>query len=201
MPLDWPDHIMRTPTDERKRDNVYDVTLSRAFDDLETQLDRIGVDSFDYDFDADQRQTDKRPYSRASPQDPGFVLTWKKNDVEYAAACDEYDSLRGNVRTVGLWLEEKRKMEKRPVKTGESEFANARLPPGDGEAHEVPSASEDQPMSDPYAVLGLSEEADDEAVNAVARRLMRKHSPDSNEEPDREKFKRVKEAKEEILNE
>lgn len=44
---------------------------------------------------------------------------------QYAGACDRFSRLRDNVRTVGLYVRKKRKMEQRPVVTGESELANA----------------------------------------------------------------------------
>lgn len=161
--LDWPVGFERTNPSERTRNNNYDVTLARSFDDLEAELKRLGVDDYRYEFDARQRKRDNRPYARANPDDPSFVLKWTMDGEQYAVACDRYSRLRDNVRTVGHYLREKRKMEGRPVATGESEFANARLPPADEDAV---VASGTVP---PHIVLGVDKDASDNEVQQAFR--------------------------------
>jgi hypothetical protein len=194
--LDWPPNFERTPERERTRNNSYDVSLSKAFTDLETELDRLGVDAHRYGFDARQRKRDQRPYSRANPDDPSFVLRWKMGGDQYAVACDRYSRLRDNVRTVGLYLHEKRKMEGRPVATGESEFANARLPPGDESREAVVVA--DGAAKPPHEVLDVAEDAPEDVVRAVARRLAANAHPDQG--GDVEQYKRIQNAKEMMLS-
>ena len=196
--LDWPAGFERTRPFEQSPNNRYELSLSEAFDELEKELDRLGVviDSdgqtgYRYSFDAQQRKTDQRPYSRASPDDPGFVLRWTMDGHDYAVACDRYTRLRDNVRTVGLYVREKRKMEQRPVETGESEFANARLPPGDGETDVVVA------REPPHAVLDVARDADPAVVKAAARQLKKKHHPDAG--GDEERFKRVVDAEQALL--
>ncbi|SNZ18222.1 hypothetical protein SAMN06269185_3299 [Natronoarchaeum philippinense] len=190
--IDWPADFARTPTGERERNRKYDVTLAQALDDLEAELDRLGVDDWRLSTAAQQRQRDQRPYSRANPDDPGVVVRWSMDGNQYAVACDRYTKLRDNVRTVGLYIHEKRKMEQRPVETGESEFANARLPPADDE--DVIEATEP-----PHEILGVAPDAPDEVVRAVARRLSADLHPDTGD-GDVEKYKRVQEAKEAMLD-
>lgn len=191
--IDWPAGFEQTPESERSRNNKYSTSLSKAFDDLETELERLGVDEFRYSFDARQRKTDQRPYARANPDDPGFVLRWTMDGEQYAVACDRYTRLRDNVRTIGLYLKEKRKMEQRPVETGQSEFANARLPPGDEDADIVAG------QRPAHEVLGVDADADrDEIVNAYREQVAKTH-PDNGGDP--EEFKRVVRAKETLLNE
>lgn len=36
----WPPNFERRPSQERSRNNNYDVTLARVFDDLEAELER-----------------------------------------------------------------------------------------------------------------------------------------------------------------
>jgi len=192
--VDWPPGFDRTPPQDRSQNNRYQTSLSKAFDDLERELDRLGVGDFRYSFDADQRKTDQRPYARANPDHPGFVLRWTMNEAQYAVACDRYSKLRDNVRTVGLYLQEKRKMEQRPVATGESEFANARLPPGDPDSEAVIVG----PEPDPHEVLGFAPNADPEVVNAAAKQLLKKNHPDQG--GDVNQFKRVQLARKKLVD-
>jgi len=191
--IDWPTGWTRTPPGDRQRDSKYSTSLSKAFRDLETELDRIGVDSYRYSFDAQQRKTDQRPYTRANPDDPGFVLRWKMDGAEYAVACDHYTSLRGNVRTIGLYLQEKRRMENRPVETGESEFANARLPPADEDTDAVVAG---EPPA--HTILGVDRDASPEKIRAAYRERVKETHPDQG--GDEAEYQRVQEAREELLD-
>ena len=195
--LDWPPNFKRTPERERTRNNSYDVSLSKAFSDLETELDRLGVDDHRYGFDARQRKRDQPPYSRANPDDPSFVLRWTMGGDQYAVACDRYSRLRDNVRTVGLYLREKRKMEGRPVATGESELANARLPPGEGEDADAVVVVE--PSKEPHEVLDVAPDADSDVVNAVYRAKVKEVHPDA-PEGSQAAFKRLQRARKAMLD-
>lgn len=192
--IDWPAGFDRHDESERTRNNSFEVSLSKAFDDLEAELDRLGVDEYRYEFDADQRKTDNRPYARASPDDPSFVLRWTMDGEQYAVACDRYSRLRDNVRTVGHYIREKRKMESRPVATGESEFANARLPPGDDERDKIVARPPDE---DPHEVLGVAPDAPEGVIKAAARELKKENHPDNGGST--AEFQRVVEAEEELL--
>lgn len=189
MTVGWPVQFGdRTSAGQRSKNRKYEVTLSTAFDDLEGELDRLGVDDYRYSFDAQQRQRDGRPYSRASPDDPAFVLRWTKQGEQYAVGCDAYSRLRDNVRTVGLYVREKRMMEKRDVRTGETEFSNLRLPSGDeAVAGEAP----------PHVVLGVEPDADSETVREAFRERAKEAHADTGGST--EEFIRVKEAKEAML--
>jgi hypothetical protein len=195
MSLDWPPHLDRTPENRRDSGRQFDTDLSDAFDHLEKQLRLLGVDGdeYRYGFDAQARQTDKRPYARASPDDPGFAVYWKLHDQQYVVACDQYAAFPANVRAVGLWMEENRMTEQRPVATTQSQFAAA-LPPGDANPAAV-SATEP-----PHDVLEVAPDASDTAVMGAARRLKAKFHPDSGDQPDEQQFKRVCRAEEAMLD-
>ncbi|TYL37601.1 molecular chaperone DnaJ [Natronococcus pandeyae] len=184
--LEWPPEFDRTPTGNRARNNNFDVSLSKAFDDLEAELSRLDVDEFRYSFDARKRKKDQRPYARANPDDPGFVLRWSMDGEQYAVACDRFSRLRDNVRTVGLYVREKRKMEQRPVVTGESEFANARLPPADEEpiAAEIP----------PHEILDVAPNASESETRRAFRDKIKDAHPDNGGST--AEFRRIKDAKE-----
>ncbi len=187
--IDWPTGWARTPPAEREPNRNFEVSLSKAFDDLEHELDMLDVEDYRYSFDAQQRQRDGRPYARARPDDPGFVLRWRMDESQYAVACDHYSRLRDNVRTIGHYLHEKRKMEQRPVVTGESEFANARLPAGDEETVVA--------TAPPHEILEVAPDASDSVVKAAYRQKMKSAHPDQG--GDQSAMQRVTNARDAML--
>ncbi len=195
MTLDWSPGFDRTQPKNRTWNNHYSVSLAEAFDDLEAEMDRLDVDSYRYSFDADQRKTDQRPYARSNPDDPGFVHRWTMGGDQYAVACDRYRRLRDNVRTIGIYLREKRKMEKRPVETGESEFANARLPPAN-EDDVVIAGSTTKP---PHEILEVDPDADDEIVKAAYRAKAKHAHPDQGGA--RTEWREIQQARKVMLDE
>jgi len=68
------------------------------------------------------------------------------------------------------------------------------LPSGDDEV----VVADDGTTKEPHEVLGVAEDADDEVVRAVARRLAANVHPDQADGDQRE-FKRIQEAKEAML--
>jgi hypothetical protein len=136
-------------------------------------------------------KADGLPKHNANPDDPGFVLRWQTEEENFAVACDYYRNLRDNVRTVYLWVHETRMRSQRPVTTGESEFAAARLPSGDDDAVVA--------QEPPHEVLGVAKDAPADVVEAVARRLKANAHPDSG--GSREEFQRINDAEETLLSE
>ncbi|WP_134671695.1 J domain-containing protein [Halorussus marinus] len=192
--LDWPTDFGRTEPAERTRNNHYGATVRETVDDLETEFDRLNADGWQLATAArHQKQNPKYPYADASPDDPGAVVRWTMNGRRYAVACDAYSRLRDNLRTLYLYVHEKRKMEQRPVKTGESEFANARLPSGEDGTDALVA------REPPHEVLDVAPDADAAVVEAAARRLKKRHHPDAG--GDESRFKRVVDAEEAMLNE
>jgi hypothetical protein len=157
-------------------------------------MDRMGVDDFRASTASGGAYTKSNglPKSRANPDDPGFVLRWSKDGEQFAVACDKYRRLRDNARAVYLWVRETRKRGTRPVKTGDTEFAAARLPSGEEDAvvAEVP----------PHEVLGVARDADRDAVEDAYRERVQETHPDK-PDGDEAAFRRVQEAKEAMLDE
>lgn len=210
--VNWPPQYPRTPDPDRGRNRNYRVSLTAAFQKLETQLDRMGVDDFSYGFDADQHKEDERPYANASVGDPSFVCRFSIDGNQYAVGCDRYSKLRDNVRTVGLYLKEKRKMDDRPVATGTSEFANMALPGngdpvdesqqgfgatplGNGQPERRPKPVLDEPA---HEVLQVAEGADEQVVEAAFRSRMKDVHPDHGGDAD--EYKKLVKAKEAMLS-
>lgn len=155
--IDWPHWLDRTPPTDRVRTSKFKVTEHEAIRDIEQEVvKRLGVDDWRLSTAAPHRKKDGRPYSNANPEDPGVVVRWSKDGEQFAVACDHYTNLRDNLRAIGLYIREKRKMENRPVATGASEFSNLRLPAGDGDVVDPPTP--------PHEVLGVAADENREFV-------------------------------------
>lgn len=193
--IDWPAGWDRTPASERERNNRFEKTLRESIDDLEAELERVGVDHWRLNTAAQhQKRNPKYPYADANPDDPGAVVRWTMDGDQYAAACDAYSRLRDNIRSLYLYIQEKRKMENRPVVTGESEFANARLPPGDEEEAVVAGSS----RTPPHEVLQIQPDAPPKVVESAARARKAETHPDNGGST--EEFQEVVEAEEAMLD-
>jgi len=198
--IDWPHWQDRTSSSRRTSTTKYSVTLAEAINQIEAELeDRLGVDDWRLSTAAPHRKNDGRPYANANPSDPGAVVRWSMDGQQYCVAADEYDDVRDNVRTIGLYIKEKRKMSNRPVHTGQDEFATAQLPSGDKDVIVAGDGSGVASTQEPHVVLGVAPDAPDDVVEAVARRLSANAHPD-NDDGDRDKFQRIQQAKEAMLD-
>ncbi len=195
--VDWPPQFDRTPTSERERTSKFSVTFQQALDDIERELlDRVGADDWRVSTAAPHRKRDGRPYADARPDDSAVVVRWSMGGEQFAVACDQYTDWRDNARAIGLYIREKRKMSDRPVTTGQSEFATARLPSGSEDA--LVTTAADGSKEEPHEVLGVAPDAPETVVEAAARRLRKEHHPDQGGSV--EHFKRVNEAEEAMLD-
>ncbi len=192
--IDRVDFADRTPPRRRERTRKFEVTLAQSIDDIETELEgRVDVDDWRFSTAAPHRKKDGRPYADANPDDPGAVVRWTKDGNQYPVACDQYTKLRDNVRVIGLYVREKRKMDNRPVKTGQSEFATARLPPGDEDVDAIAV----EPTREPHEVLSVAEDAPEAVVKGAARQLKKEKHPDRGGSS--EELQRVLKAEGEML--
>jgi len=192
--IDWPAFIDRTPPRQRERTAKFRVPMGKTIDDIETELeDRLEVDDWRLSTAAPHRKKDGRPYADANPDDPGAVVRWTKDTNQYAIAADEYDDLRDNLRAIGLYIAEKRKMSNRPVKTGQDEFATAQLPSGNEDAIVA-----DAGHQAPHEILGVEQNAPEAAVRGAYRGLLKERHPDHGGSP--EEFAELQRAKEAMLD-
>jgi len=201
--IDWPHWQDRTSRRRRESTSKYSTTLAKSISHIEKELeDRLGVDDWRLSTAAPHRKNDGRPYANANPTDPGAVVRWSMDGQQYCIAADHYDGLRDNVRTIGLYIKEKRKMSNRPVHTGQDEFATAQLPSGNEDvivAGDGSGATATASTKAPHEVLEVDPDASDDVVKAVARRKAANVHPDT-ESGDREAYKQVQQAKEVMLN-
>ena len=189
--IDWPAGFDRTPAADRERNRSFEATIADTTSDLATELDRMNVDEWRASTASGGAYTKSNglPKHNANPDDPGFVLYWKIDGQQHAIACDDSPRLRDNMRYCYKWINETRMRSNRPVETGESEFATARLPSG----------NEDTVAADPpaHVVLGVNRDASPAEVEAAYRETAREVHPDAGGSD--EAFKRAKRAKDELL--
>jgi len=195
--VDWPEFVERTPTRERKRTSKYSVSKTQAIKRLRSELlERVGADDWRLSTASPHRKKDGLPYADSNPDDPAAVVRWSKDGEQFAVACDRYTELRDNIRTIGLYVEEKRKMSNRPVKTGQDEFATARLPPGDDEEAIVAGGAVNEK---PHEILGVAPDAPDAVINGAFRELVKNAHPDNGGDSEYTP-QTLKEARNDLLN-
>ena len=192
--LDWPTGFERTPESERERNRSFEATLGSTTSELATEMDRMCVDHWRGEIANAHTKSNGLPLHNANPDDPGFVLRWTDDDEQFAVACDASPKLRDNVRYVLKWVNETRMRSQRPVKTGDSEFAAARLPPADDDA--IAGTATRQPE---HEVLGVAPDAPANVVESAARARKAETHPDNGGDSD--EFQRVVEAEEVMLDE
>jgi DnaJ-domain-containing protein 1 len=140
---------------------------------------------------------DGLPYADSSPDDPGAVVRWSVDNEQYCVACDQYTWLRDNIRAIGLYIDEKRKMAQRPIQTGQNEFATARLPSA-GQDDLVAVGPGDSAIDDPAAVLEVDPDASEAVIRAAYSERVKKAHPDQG--GSREEMERVRRAREQLLS-
>lgn len=189
---DWPEGLGRS--EHRTRTSRFKVSNGKATRDLKAEIGRLDPDDWRVYTGNQHTEASGLPLADANPDDPGFALKWTRDGDAHAVGCDRYTSLFDNVREVYLWLRETRKRSDRPVQTGSSSFAAAKLPPGEDSEHETEVVVED-----PYDVLGIGE---GQPLPVIESRYeyRRKHAhPD--QDGTNEEFIRVQKAWEQIQDE
>ena len=100
-PLEWPTGWQRTPS-YRRHKSRYSVSLDTAMKDLQTELGKLGASDVLLSTNLETR-LDGKPYAgRSEPRDPGVALYWKKNDRQHVMPSDAWETVRENVRALGL---------------------------------------------------------------------------------------------------
>lgn len=168
-PLAWPDGWKRTPRHARNR-SKYKVSFSHARDDLANELRMLARRDSDVVISTNvPTRRDGLPLANTrEPEDPGVAAYWITPDgAQHVIACDAWDTVRENVRAVGLAVGALRMLER----TGASEILDraytgfAALPPQGG-ATDWPS------------VLSVEPTATREQIELRYRELARLHHPD-----------------------
>jgi len=193
MTLDWPEGWERTPAAERERTRKFDSTIGSTTEQLAAEMERVDPDDWRASTGSGGSHTKGNglPKYSANPEDPGFVLRWTKDGHQHAVACDAYARLKSNARAVLLWVRETRLRGDRPVRTGQDEFATARLPSGDDDA-----LVQRPPPGD---VMGVQPGASEAVVQAAYQEQVKEAHPDQGGSA--EELELVRWAREELLGE
>jgi len=189
--LNWPTGFDRTPKMDREAMSKFEAALGQTTQELAAEMERMDVDKWRGEIANAHTKSSGLPLHNANPADPGFVLRWTDESEQFAVACDASPKLRDNVRTVYLWIHETRMRSQRPVRTGDSEFAAARLPPG-----EETDATSTKPA---HKVLHIEKDAPANVIKSAARARKAQTHPDNG--GDRDAFQRVVAAEEVMLDE
>lgn len=184
--VDWPAGWERTPARQREKNPRFDSSIGATTDAIATEMLRMDVDEWRGSIANQHTKSNGLPLYNANPGDPGFVLRWTDDGEQHAVACDAYSRLRDNLRAVYLWVHETRMRAQRPVKTGDAEFAAARLPSGNDDAVVA--------TAPPHEILEVAPDAGDAVVKAAYRQKMKSAHPDQG--GDTASVDRVKQAKE-----
>lgn len=192
--IDWPYSFPRTdPSDRERYSGGFRVTWSIAFQNVLDELRTWdGVTDVQLESGAEhQKRNPNKPYANASFEDPGVVVYFTKDGEQMAAACDRWDNPRDNAQELYHYLHETRMQELRGTVTAESDYQKLQVPSGD----------EDAVVGEPpaYAVLGVDRDATDGEIRDAYRERLKDAHPDHGGTT--QQFKRLKRAKEALLNE
>lgn len=188
MPIDWPDGWDRTPPSDRTR-GPYQVDWSQAEQELVREIERAGGTTI---------AIDRELGASGRTSDPGVVVRWTQDGDAKVMACDEHTRKDANLRAIGLTIRDLRKSTTRGVIQEDRAFHGLdALPSGKATSPVVDRRSRSQPA---HAILGVAPDAPPEIVETAARRLKKKHHPDSSEDPDKTRFNLVCKAEEAMLD-
>ncbi|HFD86900.1 MAG TPA: J domain-containing protein [Gammaproteobacteria bacterium] len=108
-PLTWPEGWKRTKSPVRSRFGKLNkpVTVSRATDFVLTELERMGIKSWNIIISTDlQLRNDGLPRSnQREPDDHGAAVWWKDGDDQRVIALDKYDRIADNLYAIGKTIE------------------------------------------------------------------------------------------------
>lgn len=165
-PLSWP--MPKPRTRHRGTAHFKDyggkVSIAKAIERLETQLDAIGAASPVLSTNLELR-LDGRPRSdRSPPADPGVALYFTLKGRKIALACDRWDRVADNIVAIAKHIEALRGQDRWGVGTIEQAFAG----------YEALPAPEQW-----WQVLGIGMQATAAEITEAYRKLARAAHPDT----------------------
>jgi hypothetical protein len=112
-PLYWPEEWPRTPYGSKKRSR-YDVTYQKASTEALQSLKRMRVSQWSLSSNLRVQRNLPPTEGAAAREDSGAALWWidPKRRETRVIACDMYESVRENVRAIGLAIEALRALER-----------------------------------------------------------------------------------------
>ena len=174
-PLQWPIGWPKTESWSRKSGG-FQVSYEEAANQLADELERLGASDGYLSTDQPVRISGS-PDRTKQPNTPGVALYFERNNKQLCIPCDRFNSVRDNIRAIGLTLEAVRRMER----YGTSQMVEAALSgftalPANAGEHSGPRAW--------YEVLGVAQDAPKEVIRATYRTLTKTKHPDAGGSPE-----------------
>lgn len=113
-PLAWPDGWPRTPDRKRRNNSPFQTTFTRARDDLNRELQRLGATGVVISSWLAVRN-DGLPYAdqaRRRIPDPGVAVYFTLRGKQMVMARDAFASVHDNLRSIGLGIKHMRGLER-----------------------------------------------------------------------------------------
>lgn len=168
-PLQWP--VGWPHFKGLRKPGGFQVDYNQAIRDLGIQLEALGATAAYISTDQ-QLRVDGQPRRNMSVESTGVAVYFVRSGKSLCVPCDRFDSIRGNVRAIGLTLEAVRRMER----YGTSQMVEAALAgftalPAQASANVGPRAW--------HEVLGVDPNAPAYIVRAAYRATAAKVHPDA----------------------
>lgn len=177
-PLTWPSGWGRTPPDKRRRAKFTkggrELSVAVGTDRVLFELKSLGVESGGFIVSSNLllRNDGLHRSGQGEPRDPGVAVYWQlKGKPSNVMAIDHYDRVADNLGAIAATLEALRAVARHGGgKILERAFTGfTALPP---------------PITTPpprtcWQILGLGENASEEAINAAWRHKISEHHPDA----------------------
>jgi hypothetical protein len=171
-PLSWPPEYRRTAPEDRAAWQGKGVTFGGARDALLSELERSGCKApvLSTNIETYRRGGIDIPYAnQPAPVDPGVAVYFTLADELHCYACDAYETVKGNMKSLALDLRDLRRIQKRgSLKFMERAMQGFRALPE--EATDGAGAW--------WQVLGLEQDATEEEVARRYRQLAHERHPD-----------------------
>ncbi len=192
-PLSWPPAVPRTPAGSRERarfgrnerqtytrtdgsswssERRRPMTTAVALDRLRAELERLGATGVVVSTNVELK-TNGLPYSgRRPPDDPGAAVYFQLDGVPHCLPCDRWDRVEDNLAAIAKHIEATRGQLRWGVGDVRTAFAGFKALPARGE---TTVGAGGPPW---WQVLGVSDSAELEVIEAAFKVLARKHHPD-----------------------
>jgi DnaJ-domain-containing protein 1 len=168
FPVQWP---VGWPRHQTHKIGHFKIDYNQALRDLGHELKRLRVESAYISTDRPLK-VDGRPRIGVQPDTPAVAVYFVRKGKQLCIPCDKYQTVRDNIRAIGLMLESIRRMER----YGTSQMVEATL---SGFAALPENASPNTGARPWYDVLEVSPKASPEVIKASFRAKAAQTHPDA----------------------
>jgi hypothetical protein len=180
FPVQWPPGWPRNSRPELAQFKVDYLTAVR---ELQYELERLGAETAYISSDQELRM-DGTPRRDRPPASSAVAVYFARNGKQLCIPCDKFQTVRDNIRAIGLTLESIRRMER----YGTNQTVEATL---QGFAALPETAGPNVGPRPWHEALQVTPDADPEVVRAASKRLAAKYHPDNQATGDAAKFAEV----------